>query len=68
MRAARGRASKDYMHIDTTGAVRRPKNTYQTYPYAALGHKADRNAPVTNGATGLLTRDHLRRLVAAMVD
>ncbi|GEM_PF-3041480 len=48
------------MHINIKGAEKRPDNAiYQP----AAGH----NGPVQR-ATGLLSRDRLRRLVAAMVD
>ncbi|WP_285017324.1 hypothetical protein [Novosphingobium sp. fls2-241-R2A-195] len=48
------------MHINTQGAQKRPEN-------ATLNPVSSRNGPIQWPA-GLLSRDHLQRLVAAMVD
>lgn len=51
------------MHLRTKGASKRPKNSIQNYP-----HTAGTMAPALQRPVGLLTREHLRRIVAAMVD
>ncbi|GGN52905.1 hypothetical protein GCM10011349_26930 [Novosphingobium indicum] len=51
------------MHLLTKGTSKRPKNIIQTYP-----HTAGTMAPALQRPAGLLTREHLRRIVAAMVD
>lgn len=48
------------MHINIQGAQKRPENTIY---HPAAGH----NGPIRL-SSGLLSRDHLQRLVAAMVD
>lgn len=48
------------MHINTQGAQKRPEN--------ANFHPATVRNGLIQRSSGLLSRDHLQRLVAAMVD
>ncbi|WP_156135359.1 hypothetical protein [Novosphingobium malaysiense] len=50
------------MHLRKKGASKRPKTIFQSYP-----HTAGTMSPALR-PEGLLSKEHLRRVVAAMVD